>query len=368
MPRFIGEEKFEHGTPDSLGVLMVNLGTPEAPTPAAVRRYLAEFLWDPRVIELPRPLWWLILHGVILRVRPRRSAEAYAKVWTDDGSPLLHWSEKQHRGLQKMLGAALAAPVHVSLGMRYGQPSIRSALEELRAANVRRLLVLPMYPQYSATTTASVFDGLSDVLRRWRWIPELRLVTDYHDEAGYIGALAASIREYWGSKGRGDHLLMSFHGVPRKYLLAGDPYHCQCQKTARLLAETLFLKDGEWSISFQSRVGRDEWLRPYTDERLVELAGSGTGRVDVLCPGFSADCLETLEEIAMQNAELFVESGGGSLAYIPALNARRDHLSFLTQLVLRHLQGWPETSPAWDEASRRKALEQSAKHASTAGA
>jgi len=368
MPKYTGDADFKHGTPDTLGVLLVNLGTPDAPTTAAVRRYLAEFLWDPRVIEVPRPLWWLILHGVILRVRPKRSAEAYSKVWTDDGSPLLHWSIKQRAGLSRMLGAALQAPVHVALGMRYGSPSIAEALDELRSANVRRLLVLPLYPQYSATTTASVSDAVFDVLKRWRWIPELRFVASYHDEAGYIGALAASVREFWASKGRGEHLVMSFHGVPRRYLLSGDPYHCHCQKTARLLAETLFLKDDEWSISFQSRVGREEWLRPYTDEHLVELAKKGTRRVDVLCPGFSADCLETLEEIAMQNAELFVESGGGSLSYIPALNARKDHLSFLTQLVLRHLQGWPETSPAWNAEARDAALRLSAERARAAGA
>ncbi len=368
MPRYINEENYQHGTPDALGVLLVNLGTPEAPTPAAVRRYLAEFLWDPRVIEMPRVLWWLILHGVILRVRPKRSAHAYAKVWTDDGSPLMFWSERQRKGLARMLEAAVPAPVHVALGMRYGRPSIASALEELRSANVRRLLVLPLYPQYSATTTGSVFDALADTLKRRRWLPELRFVVSYHDESGYINALAASVREFWAGKGRGDHLLMSFHGLPQRYLRAGDPYHCQCQKTARLLADALFLKPGEWSISFQSRVGREEWLRPYTDERLVKLASTDVRRVDVVCPGFAADCLETLEEIAMQNAELFVESGGQSLEYIPALNARRDHLSFLTQLVLRHLQGWPETSPAWDADSRERESSESAARARALGA
>lgn len=368
MPKFTGDHDFEHGTADSLGVLLVNLGTPDAPTAGAVRKYLAEFLWDPRVIEVPRPIWWLILHGVILRIRPKRSAEAYAKVWTDEGSPLLSWSRKQSQGLARMLAASLTAPVHVALGMRYGQPSIAAALEELRGHNVRRLLVLPMYPQYSATTTASVFDGLSDALRVQRWIPELRFVTQYHDEPGFIAALAASVREFWANQGRGDHLVMSFHGVPRRYLLAGDPYHCQCQKTGRMLAESLGLNGDEWSLSFQSRVGREEWLRPYTDEHLATLAGAGIRKVDVICPGFSADCLETLEEIAMQNAELFMEAGGASLSYIPALNARRDHLSFLTQLILRHLQGWPETSPGWDEQVRAKALQESANRASSAGA
>ncbi len=368
MPKYKGEQDYRHGTPDRLGVLLVNLGTPDAPTTAAVRRYLAEFLWDPRVIEVPRPLWWLILHGVILRIRPKRSAEAYAKVWTDDGSPLMSWSIRQKKGLEKMLAAALPTPPAVALAMRYGQPSIDEALDELRAANVRRLLVLPLYPQYSATTTASVFDGLADSLKTRRWIPELRFVSHYHDEPGYIDALAASVREFWASKGRGDRLVMSFHGVPRRYLLSGDPYHCHCQKTGRLLAEALHLKDDEWSLSFQSRVGREEWLRPYTDEHLAELAAAGLKRVDVICPGFSADCLETLEEIAMQNAELFQENGGESLAYVPALNARRDHLSFLTQLALRHMQGWPETSPAWDEAARAKAFADSAARAQALGA
>ncbi len=364
MPRFIGEADYRHGSEDSLGILMVNLGTPEDPSPKAVRRYLAEFLWDPRVIELPRPLWWLILHGIILRIRPRRSAEAYAKVWTDEGSPLMSWSLKQRKALQKELGSALPAPVHVALGMRYGKPSIASALEELRARNVRRLLVLPMYPQYSATTTATVFDAVSTALMHWRWIPELRFIGAFHDEPGYIAALAASVREHWASHGRGEHLLMSFHGVPRRYLLAGDPYHCQCQKTGRLVAEALFLKDSEWTLSFQSRVGREEWLRPYTDETIEAMGKAGVKRLDVICPGFSADCLETLEEIAMQNQELFVESGGEQLRYIPALNARRDHISFLAQLVLRHLQGWPEASPAWDrealQAERRKSAERAA--------
>jgi ferrochelatase len=368
MPRFIGEADYQHGSEESLGILMVNLGTPDDPSPGAVRRYLAEFLWDPRVIEVPRPLWWLILHGVILRIRPRRSAEAYAKVWTDEGSPLMSWSLKQRKALQRELESALPAPVHVALGMRYGNPSVAAALEELKSRNVRRLLVLPMYPQYSATTTATVFDAVSAALMRWRWVPELRYISAYHDEPGYIAALASSIREYWASHGRGEHLLMSFHGVPRRYLLAGDPYHCHCQKTGRLLAEALFLKDDEWTLSFQSRVGREEWLRPYTDETIESMGKAGAGRIDVVCPGFSADCLETLEEIAMQNQELFVESGGGQLAYIPALNARRDHISFLTQLVLRHLQGWPETSPAWDREALQAECRESARRAAASGA
>lgn len=368
MPRYSGEKDYRHGTPAGLGVLLVNLGTPEAPTPAAVRRYLAEFLWDRRVVEVPRPLWWLILHGVILRVRPRRSAEAYSKVWTEQGSPLLVISRRQQKALARLLDAALPAPVEVALGMRYGRPSIGEALESLRARNVRRVLVLPLYPQYSATTTATAFDAIADVLRGWRWIPELRFIGQYHDEAGYIGALAASVRERWAAKGRGEHLVMSFHGLPRRYLDEGDPYHCQCQKTGRLLAEALVLEEGEWSVSFQSRVGREQWLQPYTDHHLVALAGRGLRRVDVVCPGFSADCLETLEEIAMQNAEAFVEAGGERLSYVPALNARKDHMSFLVQLVLRHLQGWPEASPAWRAEDIERAAGDSARRAESAGA
>jgi len=368
MPRFTGDADFQHDSPDALGVLLINLGTPDDTSPGAVRRYLAEFLWDRRVIEVARPIWWLILHGVILRIRPKRSAEAYAKVWTEEGSPLMVWSVKQRAALQRQLDSALPAPVHVALGMRYGNPSVASALEELRSKKVRRLLVLPLYPQYSATTTATAFDAISAALAGQRWIPELRFVNQYHDETGYIGALAASVREHWAAHGRGEHLLMSFHGLPRRYLLAGDPYHCHCQKTGRLLAEALFLKEGEWSLSFQSRVGREEWLRPYTDERVQDLGKAGVKRLDVICPGFSADCLETLEEIAMQNQEFFVESGGEQLSYVPALNARRDHISFLTQLVLRHLQGWPETSPAWDEETLQAERIECAKRAAASGA
>ncbi len=368
MPRFAGEANFQHDSADTLGVLLVNLGTPDEPSPAAVRRYLAEFLWDPRVIEVPRPIWWLILHGVILRIRPKRSAAAYAKVWTDEGSPLMVWSVKQRAALQRQLDSALPGPVHVALGMRYGKPSVADALQELRNKQVRRLLVLPLYPQYSATTTATAFDAIAAALARQRWIPELRFINQYHDETGYIGALAASVREHWASDGRGEHLLMSFHGLPRRYLLAGDPYHCHCQKTGRLLAEALFLKDDEWSLSFQSRVGREEWLRPYTDERVQDLGKAGVRHIDVICPGFSADCLETIEEIAMQNQEFFIEAGGERLSYVPALNARRDHISFLTQLVLRHLQGWPETSPAWDEETHKSERIKRAERAKASGA
>ncbi|MEM9688338.1 MAG: ferrochelatase [Pseudomonadota bacterium] len=345
MPTYDSNPLYKHGDPDALGVLLVNLGTPDEPSTSAVRRYLAQFLWDGRVIELPRPLWWLILNGFILRFRPSRSAEAYKEIWTDEGSPLLRFCEDMAGGLTQRLSQALPGPVHVALGMSYGSPSIDSALQELYDQGARRIVLLPMYPQYSGTTTGSVFDAVTASLSKRRWVPEFRFINNYHDKRGYIGALASSIREYWDTHGRGDKLMFSFHGVPRDTLLKGDPYHCQCQKTARLVAETLELEDDEWVICFQSRVGRAEWLRPYTDETIEELGGEGLQRLDVVCPGFSADCLETLEEIAMQNAELFMESGGESLHYIPCLNARDDHIDFLSQLVQQHAQGWLESSP-----------------------
>ena len=337
-----GDPGFTHGAPSPLGVLVANLGTPDAPTAPAVRRYLAEFLADPRVVELPRWKWLPILHGIILRVRPRHAAEAYRKVWTEEGSPLLAISRRQTAARQAALSSRLPGPVRVVLGMRYGAPSIAGALEELRAAGVRRLLVLPLYPQYSATTTASTFDAVAGTLATWRWVPELRFLTQYHDDPGYVRALVASVREAWASQGEPDRLLFSFHGLPRRYLEAGDPYHCACQKTARLVTEALGLPRERWAHSFQSRVGREEWLRPYTDELLKQWGAEGVQRVHVACPGFSADCLETLEEIGQQNRGFFLEAGGGSFHYVPALNDRPDHIAALADLVTRQAQGWPE--------------------------
>jgi ferrochelatase len=344
-------------------VLLVNLGTPDEPSASAVRRYLAQFLWDGRVIELPRPLWWLILNGFILRFRPSRSAEAYEKIWTDEGSPLLKHCQTMRDGIEERLRKRLGGPVKVALGMSYGRPSISSALEELYEAGARRIVLLPLYPQYSGTTTASVFDAVVAELSRRRWVPEFRFINHYHDKPGYIKALAASIREYWETNGRGDKLMFSFHGVPKDTLLKGDPYHCHCQKTARLVSRELELGDEEWVLSFQSRVGRAEWLRPYTDETIESLGEEKLERLDVVCPGFSVDCLETLEEIAMQNAEIFAEAGGGSLHYIPCLNAREDHLNFLASHIESHVQGWPEAASDWSaeqdlkqrEATRERA-------------
>jgi len=362
--KYRNETAFQHDAPEALGVLLLNLGTPDAPTARAVRRYLAEFLSDPRVVELPRPLWWLILHGVILRVRPRRSARAYRSVWTERGAPLLCIARRQAEGLRSRLAARLPGPVRVELAMRYGNPSVGSALADLRRANARRLLVLPLYPQYSATTTASTFDAVTRELSTWRWVPELRFVSQYHEEPGYIAALAESVRRHWASQGEPERLLFSFHGIPKDYFLGGDPYHCQCHKTARLTAESLGLAPERWGVSFQSRVGNKEWLRPYTDDLLKEWGGLGVGSVHLICPGFSADCLETLEEIAVENREYFLGSGGKTYSYIPALNDSPDHLDMLADLAIRHASGWPETdagaSAGWspDELARRLARAQ----------
>ncbi len=366
--KYQGEPEYRHDSLERLGVLLVNLGTPDAPTTRAVRRYLAEFLWDPRVIELPRWLWWLVLHGVILRVRPRRSAEAYRKVWTNKGSPLLVHSRRQAEALQTELSRLIPGPVHVVLGMRYGQPSISEALQALRSEGCRRLLVLPLYPQYSATTTGSVFDALAEELKTWRWLPELRLINQYHDDRRYVETIADSIRGSWSERPRAQKLLMSFHGLPRRYLLEGDPYHCECQKTARLVADELNLPPDQWAVAFQSRVGREEWLKPYTDLTLKEWAASGVKSVDVVCPGFPADCLETLEEIGEQNRDFFLEAGGEAYHYIPCLNDRPDHIEALADLLLRHAAGWPQTTGEWDEgqlqaeamATRERAIRQGA--------
>jgi len=358
MPKYQNIPQFEHGLPESTGVLVVNLGTPDAPTTGAVRRFLRQFLSDPRVVEYPRLLWWLILNLIILVIRPSRSAAAYQKVWTDKGSPLMTHSMAITDKLREELASSSDAPVSVELAMTYGEPSIDSAIDKLLASGARRIVTLPLYPQYSGTTTASVFNGVVRKLAKLRWIPEARFINNYHDEAGYIDALAASIRESWESNGRGDKLLMSFHGVPKSTLINGDPYHCHCQKTARLLADKLRLSDDEWVISFQSRVGREKWLAPYTDETIKELGHQGLSRIDVVCPGFSADCLETLEEIAMQNAEFFIEAGGGSLHYIPSLNARDDHVRFLAGLLRKHTMGWePVVDASSLHATRQRAKE-----------
>lgn len=320
----------------STGVLLVNLGTPEAPTPRALRTYLAEFLSDRRVIDYPRWLWWPILQ-VILALRPRRSAHAYGRIWTAAGSPLRVLSEALADALQAELGAR----AQVALAMRYGAPSVSAQIKRLQASGVRRLLVLPLYPQYSATSTGSVIDAIADAFKRLRWPPELRLINDYHDDDAHIEALARRIERWWDEHGRGEKLLLSFHGIPERYVRLGDPYLDQCRATARRLRERLGLDEAGLLMSFQSRVGREPWLQPYTDATVRRLASEGVRRLDVACPGFAVDCLETLEEIAMQNRDFFLAAGGQELRYIPALNDSPEQVASLAALVRRHAQGWP---------------------------
>lgn len=353
-----------HRSAARAGILMVNLGTPEAPTAKALRPYLKQFLGDPRVVEVPRPIWWLILNGIILPFRAPKSAKAYAKVWTDGGSPLMVNS----RQLADKLAANLAEDlpdVSLELAMSYGQPSIKSALERLQEANVQRLIVLPLYPQYSATTTASVFDQVTGWMQNQRWFPELRFINDFYREESWQEAIASSIRRFQDDHGKPDKLLFSFHGIPKRNLLAGDPYHCQCKFSARHIASRLGLGEDDWTVTFQSRLGKAEWLKPYTDQTLEELGHSGVKNLQVVCPGFSIDCLETLEEIAMEGKEEFVESGGEDLKYIPCLNDSDEHVAMMRQLCLRHGQGWPEFEgkTAESEAHIKTRLEQTEKAA-----
>ncbi|MBX3083131.1 MAG: ferrochelatase [Anaerolineae bacterium] len=324
------------------GLLITNLGTPDAPTPSAVRRYLAAFMADPRVFEFPKALWWLLVHGVILNTRPRKSAAKYASIWTPDGSPMAVISKHQQAAIRAQLRAQLLTEMPVALGMRYGNPSIESALEELRQADVRRLLVLPLYAQYSATTVASTYDVVFDVLKRWRWMPEVRTITHYHDDPAYIEALVNSIRAYWSAQPPPEKLLFSFHGLPQRYFTAGDPYYYQCMKTAELVARQLDLPEAQYGVAFQSRFGSEPWMQPYTDETLIAWGKAGVKSVHVVCPGFSADCLETLEEIEGENRENFLHAGGQSYGYIPALNDAPDHINALTNLVIRNMIGWPD--------------------------
>jgi ferrochelatase len=338
--RFIDPPSTVQASAPRTAVLLVNLGTPKAPTADAVREYLAEFLSDPRVVELPRTLWWLVLHGYVLRTRPRRSAEAYAKIWTHEGSPLAIWSEQLRQATQAELTRRAGGAVSVALAMRYGTPSLGDTILRLQRQGVRRVLLLPLYPQYAAATTGSALDALADAIKRLRRPPELRTINDYHDDAGYLAALASSVQSHWAQHGRAQKLLLSFHGLPEGSARKGDPYFNQCHETAFRLRDALGLREDEMLLAFQSRVGRQRWLRPYTDEMIVDLAREGVKTLDVLCPGFAVDCLETLEEIALRYRATFLTQGGERFAYIPALNASPAHATALAQLALKHLSGW----------------------------
>jgi ferrochelatase len=342
---FLPEPQHRHGTAGKTAVLLVNLGTPQAPTAAALRPYLKEFLSDPRVVEIPRAVWWFILHGVILPFRAGQSAKKYASIWTPDGSPLKVHTERQAKLLRGYLGQR-GHQVEVAYAMRYGKPGIPEVLDQLKAAGAERILILPAYPQYSGTTTASIHDAVFAHLAKVRNLPELRFVRNYHDHAGYVEALAASVTAYWEKHGRPDKLVMSFHGVPKRTLTLGDPYYCECHKTARLLGERLGLDKSKYMLSFQSRFGKAEWLQPYTAPSIKKLAEEGIKRVDVVCPGFTSDCLETLEEIAMEVRAEFLTAGGKDFHYIPCLNEFPDWIHALADVALQHMQGWPTTAVA----------------------
>ena len=360
---FQAEPAYRHGQRDRTAVLLVNLGTPDEPTAPALRRYLREFLSDPRVVEIPRLVWWPILHGIILRTRPVRSAAKYASVWMPEGSPLAVWTTRQSQALSSAM-AARGHEVLVRHAMRYGNPSIPAVMDALRSEGATRVLVLPLYPQYAGATTGSVADKLLQWACKARRIPAWRFVAEYHDDPGYIAALAAQVQRHWAAQGRADMLVMSFHGVPHRSLTLGDPYHCHCHQTARLLAERLGLSKDAYRVTFQSRFGKAKWLEPYTEPTLCELAASGVKRVDVMCPGFPADCLETLEEIAQEAREAFLHAGGSEFRYIECLNDQPAWIDALAALAERQLQGWPTRTArdadaaeaVEDEAQRQRAL------------
>ena len=339
MVKYVGEKDYEHGTKENIGILITNLGTPDAPEKQELKVYLNQFLSDPRVIELPKIIWQILLKLVILQIRPAKSAEAYKKIWTKNGSPLLDISKRQLEKIKKSLSVSHPNMIF-EIGMRYGNPSIPSALEKLQKQKVRKLLILPMYPQYCAATTGSTFDEVTNTLQKWRWIPELRFINQYFEEEKYIQVLSNSIRSFWNKNSKPQKIIFSFHGIPKRYLLNGDPYHCFCLKTTRLVKENMGLKDEEIMTTFQSRFGKAEWLQPYTSETLKELPKKGVKNIHIISPGFSSDCLETLEELEEENREYFMESGGEKYKYIPCLNDDDEHIDVFVNLIKKNIQGW----------------------------
>ena len=365
------EPDYKHGEQLKVGILLANLGTPDAPTAKALRPYLQQFLMDRRVVEIPRFIWCWILHCIILVIRPKKSAAKYAQVWMKEGSPLMVHAQRQTQLLRGFLAQKVKSPFVIELGMSYGNPSMKSAIESLKAQHCDRILVFPLYPQYAASSTASAMDAVWRVLLKMRNMPAVRSIRSYHDHPEYILALAKSVQEHWRINGKtdfksGSKLVMSFHGVPKVHLTKGDPYHCQCHKTGRLLAEALGLSKDEYLVAFQSRFGKQEWLQPYLTSTLEELGKAKTARIDVICPGFSADCLETLEEIAMEGKEIFTHAGGGEYHYIPALNENEAWINAMTQIALENLQGW--VMQTWDADSAKKANELTKTRAQSLGA
>ncbi len=350
---YLPEPSYKHGTEEKTGILLVNLGTPDAPTAKAVRPYLKQFLGDSRVVEIPQAVWWVILNSIILNTRPRKSAEKYASIWLKTGSPLRVHTEKQVILLKGFLGERTRSPFVVDFAMTYGNPSIPDALDRLKEQNCQRILIVPMFPQYAASATGPVYDQVFAAMQKMRNLPAIRTIKHFHDHAGYIKALAANINDYWGRHGRPEKLVMSFHGVPKYALDKGDPYPCECHKTGRLLAETLGLSSDQYIVSFQSRFGRAEWVKPYTTATLKELGKQKTRRVDVVCPGFVSDCLETLEEIAMEGREDFLHAGGGEYRYIPCMNDNDQWIHALTDLVMENLAGWLTDADSAEREQRR---------------
>ncbi len=353
---FRKEPPYTHGTVDRSAVVLVNLGTPDAPTATAVRRYLRQFLSDPRVVEIPRALWWCILNLIILPFRSGKSAKKYAAIWTSDGSPLKVHTQKQAQLLRGALGERGHDALRVVMAMRYGSPSLPEVLDKLKAEGCERVMILPAYPQYSGTTSGSIYDAVFSHYAQVRNVPELRMVKHYHDHDAYIDALHDSVLAYWDANGRPDKLVMSFHGVPKRTLLLGDPYHCECLKTARLLAAKLRLSPQQYMVTFQSRFGKAEWLQPYTAPTLKRLAQEGVARVDLLCPGFTSDCLETLEEIAIEAKHDFIAAGGKQFHYIPCLNEAPSWIAGLAEIAEQHIIGWPTMmTPAQRELQKKEA-------------
>lgn len=360
------EPDYKHGDQLKVGILLANLGTPDAPTAKALRPYLKQFLMDRRVVEIPRFIWWWILNGIILTIRPKKSAEKYAQVWTDEGSPLLVHSQNQTQLFSGYLAQKVKSPFAVELGMSYGNPSMKSAIEKLKAQHCNKILVFPLYPQYAASSTAASLDAVWHTLLKMRNVPAIRTIRHYHNHPAYIKALAANISAYWMINGKPERLIMSFHGVPKVHLMKGDPYHCECHQTARLLAESLNLNKDQYQVAFQSRFGKQEWLKPYLANTLEDFGKAKTKRLDVVCPGFSSDCLETLEEIAIEGKEIFQKNGGGEYHYIPALNESDTWIHAMTDIALENLQGWVSTE--WNQIEAMKAAELTKLRAQSLGA
>ncbi len=351
---FLGDKNFSHEFKPAVGILIVNLGTPDDPTPSGVKNFLREFLNDPRIIEVPKILWKTLLYTFILNTRPKKVSKLYTKIWTKEGSPLLTISKSTVDKLREQLLLQFGTPLHVELGMRYGNPSIAEGLKKLKEKNCHRVIFLPLFGQYSSTTVGAALDALFDELKKWRWVPEIRTINQFHDTKEYISSIANNIRRHWEKHGKGDKLLLSFHGMPKRYVLAGDPYHCHCYKTARLIAEELEIPKDKYQVTFQSQFGKEEWIKPATDKTLEDWAKMGLKSVDVVCPGFIADCLETLEEIEVENKEIFLSNGGEKFHYIPAVNDGAEFINCLVSLIKENSGAWLDSLDEWNQAEYMK--------------